>query len=99
MYKRQEFDDAFAVIVQLPNKNGQLKYCDALLRVAEVYKCVKISIVDPMCQVLMQPVGEWGFDIAVGSLQRFGIPRDTEVLMLHSLQLQTNIRERYLAEL
>ena len=69
-----EFDDAFALIVQLPNKNGRLKYCDALLRVAEVYKCVKISIVDPMCQVLMQPVGEWGFDIAVGSLQRFGIP-------------------------
>ena len=69
-----EFDDAFAVIVQLPNKNGQLKYCDALLRVAEVYKCVKIAIVDPMCQVLMQPVGEWGFDIAVGSMQRFGIP-------------------------
>ena len=69
-----EFDDAFAMIVQLPNKNGQLKYCDALLRVAELYKCVKISIVDPMCQVLMQPVGEWGFDIAVGSMQRFGIP-------------------------
>ena len=69
-----EFDDAFAMIVQLPNKNGQLKYCDALLRVAEVYKCVKIAIVDPMCQVLMQPVGEWGFDIAVGSMQRFGIP-------------------------
>jgi len=69
-----EFDDAFAMIVQLPNKSGQLKYCDALLRVAEVYKCVKIAIVDPMCQVLMQPVGEWGFDIAVGSMQRFGIP-------------------------
>jgi len=69
-----ELDDAFAMIIQLPNKNGRLKYCDALLRVAEVYKCVKISIVDPMCQVLMQPVGEWGFDIAVGSLQRFGIP-------------------------
>ena len=69
-----EFDDAFAMIVQLPNKNGQLKYCDALLRVAEVYKCIKIAIVDPMCQVLMQPVGEWGFDIAVGSMQRFGIP-------------------------
>ena len=69
-----EFDDAFAMIVQLPNKNGRLKYCDELLRLADVYKCVKIAIVDPMCQVLMQPVGEWGFDIAVGSMQRFGIP-------------------------
>jgi len=35
---------------------------------------MKIAIVDPMAQVLMQPVGEWGFDIAVGSMQRFGIP-------------------------
>ena len=32
-----EFDDAFAMIVQLPNKNGQLKYCDALLRVCLLY--------------------------------------------------------------
>ena len=39
-----------------------------------VYKCMKIAIVDPMCQVLMKPVGEMGFDIAVGSMQRFGIP-------------------------
>ena len=41
---------------------------------ADVYKCMKIAIVDPMCQVLMQPVGEMGFDIAVGSMQRFGVP-------------------------
>ena len=35
---------------------------------------MKIAIVDPMCQVLMKPVGEMGFDIAVGSMQRFGVP-------------------------
>ena len=35
---------------------------------------MKIAIVDPLCQVLMKPVGEMGFDIAVGSMQRFGIP-------------------------
>ena len=35
---------------------------------------MKIAIVDPMCQVLMKPVGEWGFDVAVGSMQRFGVP-------------------------
>jgi len=68
------FADAFGVIVQLPNSHGNLRYRSGLLRLAEVCKCMKIAIVDPMAQVLMQPVGEMGFDIAVGSMQRFGVP-------------------------
>jgi len=68
------FTDAFGVIVQLPNSHGNLRHRNGLLRLAEVCKCMKIAIVDPMAQVLMQPVGEWGFDIAVGSIQRFGVP-------------------------
>jgi len=68
------FTDAFGLLVQLPNSHGKLKSPDGLLRLAEVSKCMKIVIVDPMCQVLMQPVGEMGFDVAVGSMQRFGVP-------------------------
>ena len=68
------FADAFGVIVQLPNSHGNLRYRDGVLRLAEVCNCMKIAIVDPMAQVLMQPVGEWGFDVAVGSMQRFGVP-------------------------
>ena len=68
------FTDAFGVIVQLPNSHGNLRHRNGLLRLAEVCKCMKIAIVDPLAQVLMQPVGEMGFDIAVGSMQRFGIP-------------------------
>ena len=70
----EDFTDAFGIVVQLPNNDGKLRHCDGLLRCAEVFNTTKIAIVDPMCQVLMQPVGEWGFDIAVGSMQRFGIP-------------------------
>ena len=70
----ENFDDAFGVLVQLPNNKGRLRDPSALLRIADVYKCIKIAVVDPMCQVLMKPVGEMGFDIAVGSMQRFGIP-------------------------
>ena len=68
------FTDAFGLLVQLPNSHGKLKSPDGLLRLAEVSKCMKIAIVDPLCQVLMKPVGDMGFDIAVGSMQRFGIP-------------------------
>ena len=68
------FTDAFGVIVQLPNSHGNLRHRNGLLRLAEVCKCMKIAIVDPLAQVLMQPVGEWGFDVAVGSMQRFGVP-------------------------
>jgi glycine dehydrogenase len=65
---------SFGIIVQMPNNHGKLRHPDGLLRCAEVYKCMKIAIVDPLAQVLMQPVGELGFDIAVGSMQRFGVP-------------------------
>ena len=70
----EKIDTAFGVLVQLPDNNGKIKQTEALLRIADVYKCMKIAIVDPMCQVLMRPVGEIGFDIAVGSMQRFGVP-------------------------
>ena len=69
-----ELKDAFGVLVQLPNSHGTLKHRDGLLTAAEVCKCMKIAIVDPLAQVLMKPVGEMGFDIAVGSMQRVGVP-------------------------
>ena len=69
-----DFESAFGLLVQLPNNQGKLRDPDSLIRVADVYKCLKIAVVDPMAQVLMKPVGEMGFDIAVGSMQRFGVP-------------------------
>ena len=42
-----DFEDAFGLIVQLPNNKGRLKNPDTLIRVADVYKCMKIVIVDP----------------------------------------------------
>ena len=72
--KVNDFDNAFGLIIQMPDNHGRLRYNDGLLRCAEVFGCMKIAIVDPLAQVLMKPVGELGFDIAVGSMQRFGVP-------------------------
>ena len=69
-----DFENAFGLLVQLPNNHGKLRDPESLIRVADVYKCVKIAAVDPMAQVIMKPGGELGFDIAVGSMQRFGVP-------------------------
>ena len=96
----ESLDNAFGVVIQYPNNHGELKYHDGFLRCAEAYKCMKIAIVDPMCQVLMKPVGDMGFDIAVGSMQRFWCSYGfLEVLMLLSLQLQISIKEKFLVEL
>ena len=69
-----EFEDAFGFLIQMPNSEGKIKEPSGIIRVCEVHNVVKIAVVDPMAQVLMKPVGEMGFDIAVGSMQRFGIP-------------------------
>ena len=68
------FADAFGFITQLPDNHGNIKIRGGVMRLAEACKCMKIAIVDPLAQVLMQPVGDMGFDIAVGSMQRFGVP-------------------------
>ena len=68
------FADAFGFITQIQDNYGNIKISGGVMRLAEACKCMKIAIVDPLAQVLMQPVGEMGFDIAVGSMQRFGVP-------------------------
>ena len=57
----EDVEKAFGVLVQMPDNHGKLNYYDSLLRIADAYKCMKIAVVDPMCQVLMKPVGEMGF--------------------------------------
>ena len=57
----ESLEKAFGVLIQYPNNHGALKCHDGFLRCAEAYKCMKIAIVDPLCQVLMKPVGEMGF--------------------------------------
>ena len=68
------FEDAFGFLIQMPNSEGKITEPHGIINLCEVHKVMRIAVVDPMCQVLMKPVGEMGFDIAVGSMQRFGIP-------------------------
>ena len=67
-------DDVFGVLLQLPGRCGRIwdpKTCIA--RAHEQGALVTVAI-DPLAQVLLEPMGALGADIAVGSAQRFGVP-------------------------
>ena len=44
----EDFEDAFGLLIQLPNNEGKLR--DPVhFRIADVHKCMKIAVVDPLC--------------------------------------------------
>ena len=70
----KNFNDVFGLLIQLPGKNGDLFDPTFLISQAHKAEIVVTSIIDPLAQVLIQPIAQFGVDIAVGSLQRFGVP-------------------------
>jgi len=77
MFDKNNFEidkNVFGILVQLPGKNGRI--WDPTKIINDAHKCnaiVTIAI-DPLAQVLIKPMGEFGADIVVGSAQRFGVP-------------------------
>ncbi|MFO0119764.1 MAG: glycine dehydrogenase (aminomethyl-transferring), partial [Cyanobium sp.] len=66
--------DVFGLLLQLPGVEGQLWDPAPLLAAARAEGLISTAAVDPLAQVLLAPVGHLGADIAVGSLQRYGVP-------------------------
>ena len=67
-------EDAFGLLLQLPGVEGCLWDPAPLLAAARAAGLISTAAVDPLAQVLLAPVGHLGADIAVGSLQRYGVP-------------------------
>ena len=67
-------DDVFGVLLQLPGRCGRLWDPRACIERAHTHGALVTVSVDPLAQVLLEPVGALGADIAVGSAQRFGVP-------------------------
>jgi len=63
-----------AVIVQLPDTNGVLSDPSSLVASAKAAGALVIVSADPLSLVLLEAPGNWGADICVGSIQRFGVP-------------------------
>jgi len=67
-------EDAFGLLLQLPGTDGRLWDPAAVVAAARAAGVMVTAAVDPLAQVLLQPVGALGVEIAVGSTQRFGVP-------------------------
>ena len=67
-------EDAFGVVIQVPDTNGLIHNWTTLVQGIRAAGAVPIAIADPLSLCLVTPPGEMGFEIAVGSTQRFGVP-------------------------
>jgi len=66
--------DAFAVILQYPDANGDVMDLSAIAAAARARGAFVIVASDLLALTLLKPPGEWGADAVVGSAQRFGVP-------------------------
>lgn len=66
--------DYCGACVQYPDTYGGVFNWKQLIDVAHSNDVLMVACTDLMASVIIKPAGELGFDIAVGSAQRFGVP-------------------------
>src|SRR5512137_1919210 len=66
--------DAFAVLVQYPGADGDLRDYRALADAVHARGGHLVAAADLLALTVLMAPGEWGADVAVGSAQRFGVP-------------------------
>ena len=67
-------EGAFGMLLQFPNTWGRAGDYRGLVEQARAAGVMVVVAADPLALTLWQPPGEWGADVAVGSMQRFGVP-------------------------
>ncbi len=67
-------DAVFGVLVSYPATDGHIRDYAALCREAHAAGAMVIVVADLLSLCLLQPPGEFGADVVVGSSQRFGVP-------------------------
>ena len=66
--------DYCGVLCQYPDTHGLVRDWSAIVNSAHANGTLVVACTDLLASVLIKPAGEMGFDIAVGSSQRFGVP-------------------------
>ncbi len=67
-------NQVFGLFIQLPGLEGSLWNPSFSISKAHDVGALVTAAIDPLAQVLLEPVGDLGVDIAIGSAQRFGVP-------------------------
>ncbi len=73
-YKPVPLEKVFGVLVQYPATDGRIVDYTELVNAAHAAGALVVFATDLLALTLIQPPGEFGADIAVGSAQRFGVP-------------------------
>ncbi|MCL2830325.1 MAG: aminomethyl-transferring glycine dehydrogenase [Betaproteobacteria bacterium] len=66
--------EAFGALLQYPGMNGEVKDLSQFISKLKARGTIVAVAADPMALVLLKSPGALGADIALGSMQRFGIP-------------------------
>ncbi|XP_052278275.1 glycine dehydrogenase (decarboxylating), mitochondrial-like isoform X2 [Dreissena polymorpha] len=66
--------DVSGILVQYPDTEGNIEDFTSLVDEAHAHGTLAVCATDLLALTILQPPGAVGFDIAVGSSQRFGIP-------------------------
>ncbi|MBN1413948.1 MAG: aminomethyl-transferring glycine dehydrogenase [Bacteroidales bacterium] len=66
--------DVYGIMVQYPDKNGQLRDYRKLVESAHASGITLAVSADILSLAILTPPGEWGADVVFGSTQRLGIP-------------------------
>ncbi|WP_182873468.1 aminomethyl-transferring glycine dehydrogenase [Microbispora sp. H10670] len=69
-----DLPECFGVLVQYPGASGRVASFRALAERAHAAGALLVASADLLSLTLLEPPGEQGADIAVGSSQRFGVP-------------------------
>jgi glycine dehydrogenase len=72
--RQADFGDVFGVVVQVPDTFGTVSDWRQVAERAHAAGALVVASCDLLALTLVEPPGEWGADVAVGSAQRFGVP-------------------------
>lgn len=67
-------DETAAIVVGWPDTYGAFEDHSAIIAKAKAHKALVIVVADPLALTIMEPPAQFGADIVLGSMQRFGVP-------------------------
>ncbi|MEM0988272.1 MAG: aminomethyl-transferring glycine dehydrogenase [Pseudomonadota bacterium] len=67
-------DQVFGALFQYPGLNGDFHDFSNIIAKLHEFRSLAVMAADPLALCVLRPPGEMGADIAIGSMQRFGVP-------------------------